>query len=313
MVSLKKEIWEGVGILKISNTPYHFMTSDLLRKMDLVLRDWGKRKEVKAIIICNMHPGYFITHYSLEEILNGGRIVNRHSYLSKPIFASVIWNLMRLINVLNKGGWVGKSLVSLFEQTNMGNAVVAMNRMNNLYNYLEYMPKPVIAAIGGDCMGGGLELALCCDFRIMARSNYKMGLIEILINTIPGGGGTQRLLKMIGVARTKEIVLTGKRIGADEAERLGIVTKAVDEDALMKEALQLANKLGKTNPNAIKYAKETILRGQHLPINRAIKSDVLGFLATIGDQQAMKSCVEYEKDIAKGKHSKELFEEMDKA
>ena len=105
---------------------------------------------------------------------------------------------------------------------------------------LQDLPKPVIAAINGRCGGGGCEFALACDLRIMAIGDFGIGLPEVGVGILPGGGGTQRLPRTIGYAKALEMMLLGKVVGAEEAERIGLVHKAVPAVDFMPTVLALA-------------------------------------------------------------------------
>lgn len=121
--------------------------------------------------------------------------------------------------------------------------------------YVEHYPKPVICALNGLALGGGLELALCCDLRL-AADHIKVGLPEVNLGIMPGGGGTQRLPRLIGMGRAKELIYTGSLISANEALSLGIVDKVVPSDQLMKEAQKLAGKIMAKAPLAVRAAKQ---------------------------------------------------------
>ncbi len=123
-----------------------------------------------------------------------------------------------------------------------------------LFGKIEEMSKPVIAAINGYALGGGLELALACDFRIAAE-HAEFGSSEVLRGLIPGWGGTQRLIRIVGLAKAKEMIMLGKMIKADEALKTGLVNSTVHYDKLREEARLLAAKLGEVAPIAVKYAK----------------------------------------------------------
>ena len=117
--------------------------------------------------------------------------------------------------------------------------------------------KPTIAAITGYALGGGLELALCCDLRV-AGDNAKVGLPEILLGIIPGAGGTQRLTRLVGPARAKDLILTGRFVGAQEALAMGLVDRVVAPDSVYEEALALAARLARGAPLAQRAAKRAI-------------------------------------------------------
>ncbi len=119
--------------------------------------------------------------------------------------------------------------------------------------------KPVIAAVAGYALGGGCELAMMCDF-ILAADNAKFGQPEINLGIIPGAGGTQRLTRAVGKAKAMEMCLTGRMMGAEEAERAGLVSRIVDADELLDEAVKTAETIAKLSRPAVYMAKEAVNR-----------------------------------------------------
>lgn len=138
------------------------------------------------------------------------------------------------------------------------------------------MPKPVIAAINGVALGGGCEIILACDFRI-ASHKAKLGLPEVNLGVIPGGGGTQRLVSLIGLARTKELIFTGRILSAEEALTFGILNSVVEPDNLMSAAEELARTLATKSPTAIRLAKASINKTQAYIINEGIDYEIERF------------------------------------
>lgn len=133
---------------------------------------------------------------------------------------------------------------------------------------LEQLRQPVIAAINGYALGGGLELALSCTIRIAAES-AKMGLPEVSIGIIPGAGGTQRLPRLIGKGLAAEVILTGEMVPAQRALEMGIVNHVVPDEALMEEAEKIARKIMNNAPIAVEMAKNAIEVGGDLPLEAA--------------------------------------------
>jgi enoyl-CoA hydratase len=123
------------------------------------------------------------------------------------------------------------------------------------------MPKVVIAAINGDCMGGGYELALACDFRLAADGAYQIGLPEAVLGILPGGGGTQRLPRLIGRGRALEVMLFGNVYHPREAERLGMVNRVLAPETLMSFAMGWARTLAKRPPRSIAAIKRAVYLG----------------------------------------------------
>ncbi len=132
--------------------------------------------------------------------------------------------------------------------------------------------KPTIAAIHGYCLGGGLEVALQCDLRI-AADNARFGLPEVTLGFLPGAGGTQRLPRLIGLQRAKEMILTGQHIDAAEAERLGIVLRVVTREQLMPAAMELAQAIAKNPRIAVLQAKVALNASQETMLSGGLQAE----------------------------------------
>ena len=141
---------------------------------------------------------------------------------------------------------------------------------NKVLRKIELLDAPVIAAVNGYALGGGCELALCCDIRI-ASVNASFGQPEAGLGVTPGFGGTQRLARIIGLARAKEMLLTGASVKAEEALGIGLVNKVVALESLMDEAVQMAEKISVNAPIAVKYCKASINRGIQCDIDTALQ------------------------------------------
>jgi enoyl-CoA hydratase len=168
---------------------------------------------------------------------------------------------------------------------------------------LENMQKPVIAAINGYALGGGLEVAMSCDLRL-ASENARMGQTEINIGLIPGWGGTQRLTRLVGMTKAKELVFTGKMIDAKTAEQLGIVNMVVPADKFREIVRQFAIDLALKAPVAIRVAKALITKGADMSLDSALALEREGF-GVVGSTEDLKEGVaaftEKRKAVFKGK------------
>ncbi len=143
--------------------------------------------------------------------------------------------------------------------------------------------RPTIAAITGFALGGGLELALACDLRV-AGENVKFGLPEILLGIIPGGGGTQRLPRLIGPAKAKDLIFTGRFVDSAEAERIGLVDRVVPRDDVYAAAVELATQLAKGPAYAIRAAKTAIDRGLEVDLATGIEIERMQFAELFATQ-----------------------------
>jgi len=150
---------------------------------------------------------------------------------------------------------------------------------------MDRCPQPIIAAIRGYAFGGGLELALACDIRI-AGDDAQLGLTEINLAIIPGGGGTQRLPRLVGRGKALEMILTGARLSAAEALRIGLVERVVPAAGVLKAARELAGTMAAKAPVALRYAKEAVVKGLELPLDQGLRleGDLSAFLRTTDDR-----------------------------
>ena len=150
---------------------------------------------------------------------------------------------------------------------------------------LDLIEKPINCAINGFALAGGLELTLACDIRIAAE-NAKFGLPEVAIGSIPGAGGTQRLPRTVGITNAMHMMLTGERIDADEALRIGLISRIVAADALMDAARAIALKIASNAPLAVRAVKHLVLTGADLPLKAGIRAERMawGTLRTTHDR-----------------------------
>jgi len=145
-------------------------------------------------------------------------------------------------------------------------------QVQRVYMEIERLPKPVIAAVNGYALGGGCELMMACDI-VYASDRAKIGQPEINLGIIPGAGGTQRLSRLIGKQRAKELVLTGDLIGAEEAWNLGLLNRVVPHEQLTTEVRKLAEKLAAKGAVALKAAKEAVEEGYDIGLERGVANE----------------------------------------
>jgi enoyl-CoA hydratase len=142
-----------------------------------------------------------------------------------------------------------------------------------VYRQLAELPMPTIAAIEGDALGGGLELALCCDLRV-AAARARLGMPEVRLAVIPGSGGTQRLPRLVGPGRAKELILTGRILVADEAERIGLVNQVVPPGKAREAADAVAAEISARGPVAVREAKRLIDAASELDLDAGLAAEL---------------------------------------
>jgi enoyl-CoA hydratase/carnithine racemase len=143
-------------------------------------------------------------------------------------------------------------------------------RTQDAYNWLADAPYPTIAAVRGYALGAGLQLALACDVRVMARG-AKLGLLELQYGILPDLGGTQRLPRLVGIGKAKEIILTGEKFDAEEAYRIGLCERLVDDDALESEVTVLAERLAAQPPLAVRGTKRAVQAAFEQPLSEGLE------------------------------------------
>jgi enoyl-CoA hydratase/carnithine racemase len=162
--------------------------------------------------------------------------------------------------------------------------MVAWGReLTNSFTQVARIPKPVIAAVTGYALGGGYELALCADLRVLGAS-AKIGQPEIQLGIIPGAGGTQRLSRLVGPAKAKDLIFTGRHVGAEEALDIGLADAVVPDDEVYATAVAMARKFAAGPPLALAAAKQAIDEGLELPIDDGLKLESRLFAELFGTE-----------------------------
>ena len=178
-----------------------------------------------------------------------------------------------------------------------------LERKPDIFAQLHNLPKPVIAAINGLALGGGCEMAMACDFRV-GSENARIGQPEINLGIFPGGGATQRLQRLVGIGRAKELIFTGDIIDAREAERIGILNKVFPADELMDRTMEIARKIAAKGPLALKLAKMAMNMGMETGLSLGLGYERLARTLVHGSEdrvEGMNAFIEKRKPQFKGR------------
>jgi enoyl-CoA hydratase len=165
----------------------------------------------------------------------------------------------------------GADIAEFAQRTALTQREVMLAR--GLFNAVDTFPKPVIAMVNGYCLGGGCELALACDIRV-ASDKASFGQPEINLGIIPGGGGTQRLTRLVGEGKAMEMILTGEIINAQEAFRIGLVNHVVPADQLEAKTMEIANRIAEKSPIAVRLAKEAVKLASRSNLDEGLRREV---------------------------------------
>ncbi|HEX6652097.1 MAG TPA: enoyl-CoA hydratase-related protein [Thermoleophilaceae bacterium] len=255
-----------------SHPPLNYATTVFIRELDLLTRAVDRDPSVGAVILTGGVEGRFLTHADPREL--GGMGDLPHPQMSiramEPVvlLLTAVLHIPGLVGLLERfGGAPGKGIVWGYRWKR---TILRMNRSGAVY----------IAAINGPVLGGGQEIVLACDLRYAADSpELRTGQIEMLVGVIPGGGGSQRLLRMLGTARTLEHILEGRPLTAAEALDRGIVHRVMPADRLLAEAQATATRLARRSPAAVATLKRVVYFGLDRRFSRALDLEAAGFLA----------------------------------
>jgi len=230
---------------------------------------------------------YKESNYIATVTLNRPKALNSFNYDMLVELDKVIENIrgnanVRVVIITGAGQKAFSVGADLKERKTLSEDEVRRNvdKIGNVFSKIDDLPQPTIAAINGFAFGGGMELALACDFRICS-SEAIMGLTETSLAIIPGAGGTQRLPRLIGITRALELILTAKRLTAEEALEYQLATKVVCEEKLIEACDNLATKLLENGPLAIQKAKLAIKQGMNTDLIKGLQIERDAYEKTI--------------------------------
>jgi enoyl-CoA hydratase len=195
----------------------------------------------------------------------------------------------------------GADIAEFSGRTAITQREVMMGR--SLFTAIDTFPKPVIAMINGYCLGGGCELALACDIRIASES-ASFGQPEINLGIIPGGGGTQRLTRLVGEGKAMELILTGEIIDAKTAFAIGLVNQVVPADQLQAKTMEIANRIADKSPIALRLAKEAVKLASRSNLDEGLRREVDLFALCFSSEdknEGVSAFLEKRKPVFKGK------------
>lgn len=241
-----------VATITITNPPMGYMDAATVPELDAATAELEADTAIRAVVITGGLPGVFIRHYSVHEL----------EQLSRNLCAA--------------GVQVDPS------------RTVPERDLDRVFRRIETMPKPVIAAINGLAMGGGFELTLACDIRIAEEGDYELGLPEVKVGILPGAGGTQKLARLVGMARALEMTLRGRTVSPAEAHALGIVQELAPARGALARARQIAAEIASRPPRAAAHIKRLVRMTPETPLAEGLALERTLFLDLLISDEALK-------------------------
>jgi len=258
----------------------------------------------EKVLLTEECDGIAILTLNRPEVMNSFNFAMLHA-LKEQIEALKFNTNIRVVIITGSGQKAFCAGADLKERTTYSESQVKtfIFTIRNLFTSIENLNKPVMAAINGVALGGGTELALACDIRI-ASMNALMGLTETRLAIIPGAGGTQRLPRLIGRGKAKELIFTGRRVDAQEALQIGLVNQICEQESLLDECLKMAAMICEAGPIAIEQAKYAINYGLETDLHTGLGIESNAYWVTIPTEDRLEGLAAFQekrKPVYKGK------------
>ena len=279
---------EGVVVATVENPPLALMTAEIVVELEALGRRAESDPEVRGVVLTGAHPERFVAHYEVAELLAGARE-------SPPVQPGPARGLLSAVAALRKipgaiGAMAGTQVAGLSDAERFGEVLTRFESSGAV----------TVAALNGSAMGGGCELSLACDFRLMADGPFHIGQPEILLGFPPGGGGTQRLARLLGTGPALRICLEGAPFSPHEAREAGIVDEVVPPDEVVGRAVALATRLGRRPKAGVAAVKRAVYRGGALPLNAGLRLERAEFMAALVTDEAKEAMDAYVKATERG-------------
>lgn len=271
----------GVLVVTLDNPPHGLMDAGTVAGLDAVVTRAEREAPVRGVVLTGSHPERFVAHYDVRELLEGADAspaVGRGAALASLRAVGALRRIPGASDALERSPAAGLVAVERFHEL-----LLRMNRCGTVF----------VAALNGSALGGGCELALACDVRVMADGDFGIGQPEILLGFPPGGGGTQRLARLLGSAGALRLVLDGGPVSPGRAAELGLVDEVVAPAGVVDRAVEIARRLGARPKAAVAASKRAVYEGGSLPLADGLRVERAEFLAALGDPQARAAMAAY--------------------
>lgn len=302
----------AIGIIEFDNPDGGFITAPMVLVLDRITQEWESNPDIRAVILTGRNPGTFITHYSPSELQDVSAEVNKcHTDAEVRKMRRQAVKTLRMVQWASRIEPLYRWLNRRFGEGPLKGLLAVVN-FHRMLNRWQRSGTVFIAAINGNAMGGGFEVAMACDFRLMARGEGVVGLPESISGILPGSGGTQRMARLIGAGRAVELILTGTLFEAEEAAAAGLVSRAVDADTLADEAMALALQMAGQPLLAVQGVKRSVHLGNDLSMEEGTFEEARNLMTALLSRDAALLSARYLKRREEGSTPLETFAEFRK-
>lgn len=266
--------------VEIHNPPVNFIITDMLAEMHRLIKQAGKDDSIRVFVLTGGREDAYIMHFSIHELMmlttHLKRLLLHIMVRYRPTSALLKYYVTFTNRLMDMFPWYESLLLRQARAIRgYSSGMFLWFQMTRTYFAIERMNKVTIAAINGSCNGGGTEMAACFDFRFMiGDQGFSIGQPEVLVNIVPGGGGTQRLPRLMGRSRALELMLRGCQWTPREAREAGLLTDIFDKAEFEKKVQAFADLMSKRPPVAIDAIKKAVIQGESTSLNHGLSIEL---------------------------------------
>lgn len=276
-----------VVVATLDSPPHGLMTFELVDELDALVGEVERDEGIGAVVLHGAHPERMLAHFDVGELLataqaSSLRLTHRQASAA-----------LRAVHAADRLPGAG----SVVARTPAA-GLLGLERFHALLLRMNRAGATFIAAIDGSALGGGCELSLACDLRYMADGDFLIGQPEILLGFIPGGGGTQRLARLLGSGKALELILEGSALSPAEALDIGLVNRVIAPDHLLDEAIETAQRLARRPRGAVAAAKRAVYEGGSLGLAQGLHFERAAFMETLTSPAAERAMQAYVDGLA---------------
>lgn len=288
--------------VEIQNPPVNFLTVAMLKELFDLVKQVSKDDSIRVFILTGGIEDIYIMHFSIPELLTlstDNKKLLLNLFVKSRITGAILKYVTTYTNwLMDWFGWYEKLMLKFARMiSGYSSSLYLWFIMQRVYFAIERLNKITIAAINGNCNGGGTELSACFDFRFMiGDQGFTIGQPEVLINIVPGGGSTQRLPRLIGRAKALELMLRGNQIDATEAKHLGLITGFFNKAAFKNKVQEFADLMSKRPMTAVDAVKKCVHEGMETTLRHGLSIEMeqnIRCLDTDDTMNAMHAYIRY--------------------